>query len=147
MLHALRSLVFHEDGGGAEAAGDAKNGNGMTDILRAAANEIWREVKKLINGEAHLRVADGQGLTALHYAAFFGNMQLARILIEYGPAGLVFCEIPGGETSLHLACLNGHLEVVLVLIQTGGDALLLKTQNGGSSMSRAATGVLRLQRF
>ena len=88
---------------------------------------------KLIFGGADLSVVDGQGLTVLHYAAYFGNTELARTLIEHESAGLVLCEAPGGETSLCLACQSGHLEVANALIKTGGEELLLKTRNDGVS--------------
>ncbi len=30
-------------------------------------------------GGADPRVADGQGLTAMHYASFYGNMELTQV--------------------------------------------------------------------
>ena len=78
-------------------------------------------------------VADGQGLTAMHYASVYGSMELNSTLIEHGPAGLVFSEAPGGETSLFVACHRGHLQIAKALIKAGGEALLLKTTENGCS--------------
>ena len=104
MQHALGSLALNDDGAVAKAgSGEEIDANGMTALLRAASDNNWREVRKLILGGADPSVADGQGLTALHYAAFHGGAKLARTLIENGPAGLVLGEAPGGLTSLILA--------------------------------------------
>ena len=99
---------------GGSCSDEAKDDNGMTALLRAASGNNWKEVRKLMLGGADPCVVDGQGLTAMHYAAFDGNMELAQTLLELGPAGLVFCEAAGGETCLYIACENGHLEVALV---------------------------------
>ncbi len=134
--HALGSLVLHDDGAMGEGGswpGETKDGNGMTALLRAASDQNWREVRKLILGGADPIVADGQGLTALHYAAFYDSVELAQILIQHGPARLVLCEAPDGETSLRLACEMGHLDVAELLIAAGGDEVLLKTDKIGCS--------------
>ena len=65
----------------------------MTALLRAASEGKWREVKKLVLGGADPSVADGQGMTALHYAAILGSTELAQTLIEHGPAGLIFFQV------------------------------------------------------
>jgi hypothetical protein len=81
--HAPRargSLVLHDDGAKGEAGfciGETKDGNGMTAQLRAVSYHNWREVKNLILGGADPLVTDGKGLTALHYAAFYGSVGLA----------------------------------------------------------------------
>ena len=92
----------------------------MTNLLRAASNKNWREVNRLILGGADPAVVDDQELTALHYAAIYGNPELAQTLIEHGPAELVFREAPGGRTSLSYACGKGHLEVTRILTKAGG---------------------------
>ena len=104
MQHTLSSLALNEDGAVAQASSEARDSNGMTALLQAAANNDRIKVKELIRSGSDPSAADGQGLTALHYAAIDGNTKLARILLEHGPAGLVLCEAPGGETSLWCAC-------------------------------------------
>jgi ankyrin repeat protein len=84
---------LRQDGVAAQAGScsdEAKDDNGMTALLRAASYNNWKEVRKLMLGGADPSVADGQGLTAIHYASFYGSMDLTQTLIEHGPAGLVF---------------------------------------------------------
>jgi espin len=136
LQHAFGSLALREDKVAAEAAScsdEAKDDNGMTALLRAASANNWKEARKLVLSGADPSVADDQGLTALHYAAFYGSSALAQTLIDHGPAGIVFCEAPRGGTSLHLACQQAHLDIAKALIDAGGEALLLKTLEGGGS--------------
>ena len=117
--HALGSLVIHEDADSGTCSVESRDSDGRTALLRAAMDDKWREVRKLILGGADPSVADGQGLTALHYAAILGRTGLARTLLELGPAGLIFCEASGGETCLWAACLHGHRDVMMLLIEAG----------------------------
>jgi ankyrin repeat protein len=134
--------VLHNDGAVAKAgSGEAKFAKGMTALVRAASHQNWGEVRNLIPSGADLVVADGQGLTALHYTAFYytafyGSAELARTMIEHGQAGLVLGEAhvgDGGETSLLLACARGHLDVVELLIKAGAEEHHLKTNKDGLS--------------
>jgi ankyrin repeat protein len=86
---ALGSLVFLTDDGSyvCSVGAEERDANGMTALLRAASDRNWKEVKKLILDGADPSVAEYQGLTALHYASFYGCKALARTLIENGPAG------------------------------------------------------------
>ena len=131
LRHLVDSLV--EDGEASSGSIDAKDENGMTALLRAASDQNRRDVMRLLKDGADPSVADAQGLRALDHAAFYGRTKLAQTLIEHGPAGLVFCESPGGETSLWIACAYGHLNVVKMLIEVGGEALVHKNKKDGCS--------------
>jgi hypothetical protein len=85
------------------SGGEAKDSDSMTALLQAACVQNWREVRRLILDGADPSVSDGQGLMALHYAAFLGSKELTLTLIEHWPAWLFFCEIQDGTTSLHLS--------------------------------------------
>jgi ankyrin repeat protein len=103
MQHALGSLALHEDRAAGETdsvSRETVDANGMTALLRAASGLKWREVRKLILSGADPSGVDGQGLTVLHYTAFYGSAELARTLIEHGPAGLALREAPLTGTSV-----------------------------------------------
>ena len=46
----------------------------------------WREVRPLVHNGAYPSVAEDQGLTAMHYIAVHGRVEVAQTLIEHGPA-------------------------------------------------------------
>jgi hypothetical protein len=48
MQLALGSLALHDDGSAVAGSGEPKDANSMTALLRAASDNNWREVRKLI---------------------------------------------------------------------------------------------------
>ena len=69
------------------------------------------------------------GFTALHFAAFFGKAEAARVLLEYGASVDVYTRNPFANQPLHAAAAGRHLEVCRVLIAGGAD--VNATQHGG----------------
>ena len=126
-------LMEHGHAEAIPCSGEQKDGYGRNSLLRAANANNWREERKFILDKVDPSAVDGQGLTAMHYAAMDGSMELARILLELGLASLILCESPGGETSLWVACTNGHLDVAKLLSEAGGESLLFKTNENGPS--------------
>jgi ankyrin repeat protein len=69
------------------------------------------------------------GFTALHFAAFFGKAEAARILLEHGASVDVYTRNPFANQPLHAAAAGRHLEVCRVLLAAGAD--VNATQHGG----------------
>ena len=69
------------------------------------------------------------GFTALHFAAFFGKPEAARMLLEYGAAVDVYTRNPFANQPLHAAAAGRHIEVCRVLLAAGAD--VNATQHGG----------------
>ena len=69
--------------------------------------------------------------TPLHYAAFQGHEEVARVLVEYG--GEVNAQDARGETPLHIACRNGHEAVVRLLLES---AAARSVENDGGQTAR-----------
>ena len=69
------------------------------------------------------------GFTALHFAAFFGKAEAARVLLEQGASVDVYTRNPFANQPLHAAAAGRHLEVSRVLIAGGAD--VNATQHGG----------------
>jgi ankyrin repeat protein len=94
-----------------------KNSNGMTEVLLKASDGDWRAVERLLLAGSNATVTDDQGFTALHWASFFGHVEVARLLIANGPAGIASKFTPEGVSCLHLASQNEHVEVVRALAE------------------------------
>jgi ankyrin repeat protein len=95
----------------------------------------------LLAGASDASITDDQRFKALHFASYNGNLDVARILIANGPAGLVNRTTPDGVSCLFLASVNGHLETAKFLNEASGGALLLQTtlQAEGLSCLHAAS--------
>jgi ankyrin repeat protein len=69
------------------------------------------------------------GFTALHFAAFFGKAEAARILLERGASVDVFTRNPFANQPLHAAAAGRHIEVCRILLAAGAN--VNATQHGG----------------
>ena len=69
------------------------------------------------------------GFTALHFAAFFGKPEAAKMLLEYGAAVDAYTRNPFANQPLHAAAAGRHIEVCRVLLAAGAD--VNATQHGG----------------
>jgi len=59
--------------------------------------------------------------TPLHYAAFCGLHDIAKILAIERPQGVNSRRFDGASTPLHLASLNGDLDLARMLVERGAD--------------------------
>ena len=69
------------------------------------------------------------GFTALHFAAFFGKPEAARLLLEHGARVDVVTRNPFANQPLHAAAAGRHIEVCRILLAAGAD--VNATQHGG----------------
>lgn len=97
--------------------------NPPLDVFDAAAVGRTRGLEELLDGEAELaRSWSPDGFTALHYAAFFGQEDAARILLERGAeVGLVARNATIRVTPLHSAASGAHPGIVRLLLEHGAD--------------------------
>jgi ankyrin repeat protein len=77
-------------------------------IDAAAANNV-PEVRRPLSVGADVNAKDEHGLTTLHFASWYGHVQVIKELQEHG-AGIE-ATTNGGSTPLHFACTKGHLAV------------------------------------
>lgn len=66
-----------------------------------------------------LNVPDENGLTALMWAAGYGQLNTAKLLINAGED--INYKGANGETPLHLAAAHGHHDLVKLLLSFGAD--------------------------
>ena len=86
-------------------------------MYAAATNGHEACVRVLIAANADVSYANGDGETALHYAA--SNSSICRVLIDEGVSLNVNAMDEKGETALELAKKYGNAECVAILEAAG----------------------------
>ena len=93
-------------------------------IYRSAARGEIEKVKQFLASDPKLvSTAGPKGLAPLHYAAMYGQKEVAEILIARG-AGVNQPDnepLVTGRTPLHYAALGGHKDLVELLLAKGAD--------------------------
>ncbi len=116
----------------------------LTTVVRAAnapvadaAQQDDREaVKALLKQAADVNAAQGDGMTALHWAAMKNDAELAQMLL-YAGANVRATTRIGAYTPLILAAKNGNAAVMEPLI-AGGSDINAETSNGTTVLMLAA---------
>ena len=84
-------------------------------VADAAMRGDAAAVRALLQQRADVNAAQGDGMTALHWAAERGDAELARVLLESGANPGAGTRI-GRHTALHVAAKGGHAQVVRLLV-------------------------------
>src|SRR5687767_12972238 len=105
-------------------------------VADAAARGDRDAVKSLLKQAADVNAAQGDGMTALHWAAMNGDAELAQMLIVAG-ANVKATTRLGSYTPLYLASQQGHGKILQALIKAGGD-VKAGTPNGTTPLMVAA---------
>ena len=93
-------------------------------------------VKALLRNGADVNAAQGDGMTALHWAAQKGDTELVAMLLSAGASVRATTRL-GGYTPMHLASQAGHPRVVAALLAAGSPADG-RTATGASPLMLAA---------
>ena len=109
---------------------------GPSDIADAAQNKNAAVVKKLLKEGADVNGAQGDGMTALHWAALNGDAELASMLL-YAGANVGAKTRIGGYTPLHLAAQIGNAGVIAPLVAAGAQ-VGVATATGATALMQAA---------
>ena len=96
-------------------------------------------VRSLLKQGADVNAAQGDGMTALHWAARHGDVELARTLV-YAGANLKATTRLGGLTPLLMASQIGDSAIIEVLLKAGADAKTATTNGTTPLMFAAASG-------
>ena len=105
-------------------------------VADAAMRGDGAAVRALLATGADVNVAQGDGMTALHWAANRGDSSLAVVLLR-AKAQLTATTRVGGYTPLHVASQSGATGVVRALLAAKADVRAV-TSNGVSSLHLAA---------
>jgi ankyrin repeat protein len=97
------------------------------------------EVAKLLGEKADVNAAQGDGMTALHWAAFRDDVDVVRLLIQAG-ANVQAQTRLGGQTPLLMAAKNGDAAMINLLLYAGADAKSPDSLGTTPLMIAAASG-------
>ena len=86
----------------------------------AAMNRNNAEVSRLLDAGVDVNLAQADGSTALHWAAYHGDALLAETLLDAG--AVVAAANRNGSTPLWLAASQGDAAMVAALLEGGADA-------------------------
>ncbi len=119
---------------------DLKNNYGETPLHIAARNNNLNVLKKLFNFGADVSTRDGNGWTALHYAAQTDNPVLIEFLHKKNNSLINITSNKEKQTALHIACLNSNLEAVKTLIELDQNIITATDSRGWTALHYAAQG-------
>lgn len=121
-------------------------GDGRTDakvdtrVADAAGQRDLAAVRALLKQGADVNGAQGDGMTALHWAAEYDEAELAGVLVTAGAAPAAGTRI-GGYTPLHVAAKAGSARVVRRLIDARADVNVTTTTGATPLHFAAASGL------
>jgi ankyrin repeat protein len=107
-----------------------------TDVADAAKARDAAAVRALLKSGADVNAAQGDGMTALHWAATNGDAAVVQMLLSAG-ANIRATTRLGGITALHMASQGGHAQIVAALIAAGADPKAA-TATGATALMYAA---------
>jgi len=92
------------------------------DVFEAAALGRAARVEEAVRADPEIvRAEAADGFTALHLAAFFGQLEVAAVLLEHGAAVDAEAGNPSHVQPLHSAAAGGHAAIAALLLERGAD--------------------------
>jgi ankyrin repeat protein len=108
-------------------------------LSEAAMRGDRNAVAALLKEGVDIDGAQGDGSTALHWAAFNDDLETTKILLTAG-ANVKVTTREGGITPLFMACTNGNAAIVETLLKAGADVNSVKPNGTTALMLAAASG-------
>ena len=107
-------------------------------LADAAMQGDAEAVRELLDRGADVNAPQGDGMTALHWAAYRGDVGVAELLMRAGADVKTQTRI-GSYTPLHLASQAASAPLVEMLVEAGGDVHARTTNSGATVLHLAAT--------
>ena len=109
-------------------------------LIDAARRGDAEAVRTLLDAGADVNAAQGDGMTALHWAAERGHAAVAEHLIA-ASADVGATTRLGGQTPLHVASRGGRGAIVRMLLEAGSDPAAVATSSGVTPLHLAAAAI------
>jgi uncharacterized protein len=132
MLGALAAMPL----AGLISAATPAGGDAVVDAAMSGNRDA---VRALLKDGADVNTAQADGMTALHWAAQKGDVELAKVLL-YASANLRATTRIGGYTPLLIASRNGDAAMIDTLLSGGADPNSATTNGTSALMLAAAAG-------
>lgn len=120
----------------------ASPGAASAPVADAAMGGDLEAVRALLKQGADVNAAQGDGMTALHWAAMNNQSELAKVLL-YAGANVRAATRINAYTPLFLASQHGHADVIELLLRAGADARAVSATGSTPLMLAAASGHVR----
>ena len=88
-------------------------------VLAASRNGNLSTLRNLLNQGGNANAKDGDGITALMYAAMNNHLEGVSVLVSKGAD--LNTQVDDGETALMVAAAHGNTEIVKALVKAGAD--------------------------
>ena len=108
-------------------------------VAEAARTADWAAVRALVEQGADVTAPQGDGTTALHWAGYWDEGDMAALLLDAGADANAMTDL--GVTPLWTACENGSAQMTRILLEVGadpnaallsGETLLMTATHSGS---------------
>jgi ankyrin repeat protein len=118
-ISAILRARYHGHAWIAERLADAVS---ELDMFEAAALGRASRVAEVADADPDaVRAEAADGFTALHLAAFFGQLEVAAVLLEHGAAVDAQAGNPTRVHPLHSAAAGGHAAIAALLLERSAD--------------------------
>lgn len=106
-------------------------------VADAAQRGDLDEVRRLLRAGADVNAGQGDGMTALHWAARNGELAMGEALL-YAGAGVDAGTRIGSYTPMHLATRSAHADFVALLLEAGANPNAVTSNSGATPLHLAA---------
>jgi uncharacterized protein len=110
-----------------------------TRLADAAMQGDNDSVRSLLKQKVEINAPQGDGSTALHWAAYRDDLEMVKLLLA-ASANAKATTREGAITPLVMACQNGNAAMIETLLKAGADANAVKTNGTTPLMMAAASG-------
>src|SRR5215471_7787678 len=110
-----------------------------TRLSDAAMQGNQDAVRSLLKQRVDVNAPQGDGTTALHWAAYRDDLEMVKLLLAAG-ANAQATTREGAITPLLMACQNGNVTIIEAIVKAGADVNAVKSNGTTPLMMAAASG-------